>query len=137
MKFARLDLIRRVDAEIARREQLAVEKTAAAADKAASDRATYVELTADAWAAFAGAIRRAGRAARPVTMDDVPEMLRASGYNDAIKIPRGDRWTPTESSPVTADLHTLRALLASGVDEHVSLAEIERAGFKTATLFRS
>ncbi len=137
MKFDRTDLIDRVNDEIARREQITAEKNATAVETAATALAEHVEQTSVAWSAFATAIRRAVRVGRPVTLDDVPAELRDTSYSrHVVNTPPANRWEPTEETPKTADLHTLRALLVASTDQQVSLTEIERAGFKIIALFR-
>lgn len=132
MKFARTDLIARVEAEIARRNKTAAERTEKAAAEHEQHRAEHVDKYADTWKAFATRIRyRVGRG-QAITDDDIPVGLRngRGGYVRTFT----DR-KPNEYTADTATLETLLDLLTTATDETISTSQLEAMGFRVARLF--
>lgn len=130
MRFHRQDLIVRVDAAIAARRQAVQESNAREAEQYAERLANYVESTRDAWRQLADTIRQRLRAGKPMLGGDIPRELRG-GWNHGV-------WTgqaPTLRAADTAALEQLRVLLEASVDDEVSMATLERMGFRTAQLF--
>jgi hypothetical protein len=136
VKFNRTDLIARVQAEIARREQAAAEANAKAAAEHDKKLTEYVRRTSDAWSRLATTIRARIRAGRPITVDDIPVELRG-GWHGGDRI---DTWRSNGAAVQTANvdaLTTLLHLLEATTEEEITTASLERVGFRTAELFRT
>jgi hypothetical protein len=134
VKFTRTELIARIEAEIARREAAAADRTAK--NRADHERAVaeHVQRTGDAWREFAKAIGRAARAGRPVCAADVPPELNSGGRG---YLHVWDRQPPAAAAANVAAHRTLLELVKSCTDDEISVAALQRLGFKTAELFRA
>lgn len=133
MKFTRTDLIARVEATIARCEQIAADKTAKAAAEYERNLGRHVGETAEAWAAFAATIRRRVRAGKPITTADIPGQLR-HGYGSGIRL--WDTKPPTPTVANTAAHHALLGLLKACTDDEISDAALQRLGFRATDHIR-
>lgn len=132
MKFKRLDLIARVDEAIQNRRQAAENAYAADLKKYQAAREEYLNSTRNGWLDFAGCIRAAVRADRPIRFDDVPESLRSGRYTRSINF--WDRREPALQNVNVADLEAVRALLTAITDEEVAHSTLERFGINRRTL---
>lgn len=133
MKFARTDLIARVEAEIARREQRAAERYKAATARYQENRAKYLASTAEAWKTLADTIRRRLRTSTPMTADDIPQSLRGD-YRRIVST--WDERHPDQVTPDTSGLAFLLELLRACTDEEITTASLERMGLRWTNLFR-
>lgn len=136
MKFTRTDLIDRVKAEIARREQAAVDRNAKANAAREERFRQYMDRTSAAWSTFATKIRTRIRRNEPITAQDIPVELRG-GWIDSGRV---DVWTDRGAGEITPDvdaLHNLLHLLEAATDDEVTTNSLERMGFRTAQLFRA
>lgn len=141
MKFVRTDLIERVRNEIKRRETEAKAETGKAAEAYSRRRLAYVRDVNPLWTGLADRIRSRVRNGQPLTLADIPDQLidRSWGRSSNRQVATVTLWDDTEPVPETArteELHTLLALLESTDVETVTLATLDRLGFKMTQLFR-
>lgn len=134
MKFARTDLIDRVEAEITRRQQHTADRNKKATAHFEKTRREYIDRTSDAWIELATTVRRRVRNSQPVTSTDIPKALRG-GYTTG-HIRTFDDTEPQEWTADTSALETLLDLLKSATDDEISTTHLERMGFRMAQLFR-
>jgi hypothetical protein len=136
MKFSRADLLARVRAEIARREQATAERVARERAEYEAKLAAHVEATGPAWSELADTIRRRVRASKPVTPADIPTALRPKWANSSSgQVAVWDGKPPPERFPNIAALEMLAGLLDATTDDEITTAALERLGFRTADLF--
>lgn len=133
MKFQRQDLIARVEAAITASRTAATERNTKAAVDYDAKLAAWSAETSDAWKQLADTIRVRLRAGKPMTSADIPKRLR-NGWSSG-HIETWDAKPPTPHVADTAALEQLLLLLRAATDEQVSVASIERMGFRPAQLF--
>lgn len=133
MKFARKDLIDRIRAEITRREEAVTAKNVRLLADYVANRDEHVRRTGPAWNMFANTIKRRVRAGQPVTTADVPREIK-SPWNDNAQ--PWDRTGPAQHVAEVGALQALLALLESTDAEEVTLATLDRIGFRVRDLFR-
>lgn len=137
MKFERVDLIKRLRAEIERRDQLAAERRAEQLVSRDQELTRHVEGYAEHWNAFANTIKRRIRRGEPITREDVPENLVArSGYRSRGELPYWERGKLSADLPNHDQFSALIAVLEASTDEYVTSSAIEAMGIKLNGLFR-
>lgn len=128
MRINRLELIEKLRRMVAEREQSAAAQLAKAYDDVAQDESRYVAEHAADWAAFANKIRAKNRKEQPVTLDDVPEGLRAKSGWQEVRVFRPSTVNESSYLPQTEALTRLITVLESSPDEFVSTSALDRIG---------
>jgi hypothetical protein len=132
MKFSRIDLITRANAEIQRRKDDAERTTESEDRKYRLQRDNYVSRTGVDWLNFADAIRDKVHHKLPITLDDVPAGIKDSYHK--VRLWNTDEPRPTTAH--TADLEQLVRVLETITDEFVTTASLKDAGLpNVARLF--
>lgn len=135
MKINRLELIEKLKAMIAQREEDAAKALLHIREKNAAKEAAYVEETATAWSQFATTIRNRVRMGRPITFQDVPKDLQ-DGYRERINLFRRPVIREADYTPRTDHLTNFLAVLESCPDEFISSTALDRIGAPLRELMR-
>lgn len=133
MRFKRADLIARVETAIAVQRKAVDERNAEAAAEYEKKLAAYTAETWEPWKQLADTIRVRLRTGKPMVDADIPRRLRNGFRSQHI-----DTWSSAPPARQVADtsvLEQLLVLLQAATDEEVTLASLERMGFRTAALF--
>jgi hypothetical protein len=128
VRINRLELIEKLRRMVAEREQSAAARLSEAYDDVARIESEYVAEHAADWAAFANKIRAKNRKEQPVTLDDVPEGLRAKSGWQEVRVFRPSIVNESSYLPRTEALTRLIAVLESSPDEFVSTSALDRIG---------
>lgn len=133
MKFERIALIARVEAEIERRKLNARLHAEEADEQAQKMRAEHVEATSAAWLEFIRIVRRRVAKGEPVGLDDAPREL-IEPLRGGLRLWKEPKFATAQAN--TGKLEALLGLLRSSPDEHVTTAGLAAAGFSLQELTR-
>lgn len=127
MKFNRMELIQRAEAEIQKRKDEAVEIDAKAAEQAISDRQEWLDTKGPAYVLFANRVKDKIRKGRPITQEDIPEEIR--GRYERITV-----WSdPAKHGPTQPRVYSLERLvsiLQAITDDEVTSSGLAAVGYR-------